>query len=450
MNRLKLDWALSTSTDRTNFVQQYITQETFSKKPLTEEELETISNYILWGKNEEGQNIEQEGLVELPRKNSTWSTKNIDSLDELTESPTFNEKSIYSLTSKLPTKKSREVFSRELTKKLCPSNLLPAFESLWAEIDQTELTINFYDLLHEKRTKPPRAELLKNLDEKTQAYCKEKAEKLNQFTYLKLRHLLVELRSEQYTLKDSFVERIMPHNYNSFTPEEEPPVLDADIAVFPLGVKKDNNIGKLVFKDFSELIPQSFSEDELRAISKFYWMKQKEFSKFTGARRIDFTELEVVYQLFLILEELKEEDEQELYSTLQQFLDTLNYYIGQADLSDIQKEILEKKIKKEKNQDIASYINQKYGKSYTSNYISTIFRQKIIPIINETAQYHKKIVENLFFKEEFKVCTKCGKSLLRDPINFVRKSRAKDGFSNHCKVCDKEARLENKAKGGGK
>ena len=96
-NRLKLDWALSTSTERNAFLSKYLSEEPFLSSPPNEEELETLANYVLWGKNEEGQNIEQEGLVELPRRNSTWASQNVESLDELTESPTFNENALFSL-----------------------------------------------------------------------------------------------------------------------------------------------------------------------------------------------------------------------------------------------------------------------------------------------------------------------------------------------------------------
>jgi hypothetical protein len=73
----------------------------------------------------------------------------------------------------------------------------------------------------------------------------------------------------------------------------------------------------------------------------------------------------------------------------------------------VQREILDMKIRKVKNIDIADIINKKWGKSYTANYISTIFRQRIIPKINEAAAYHIKLVSNVFFEEEFKVCTGC-------------------------------------------
>jgi hypothetical protein len=98
------------------------------------------------------------------------------------------------------------------------------------------------------------------------------------------------------------------------------------------------------------------------------------------------------------------------------------------------------KLNKKKNTDIAWDINHKYGKTYTSNYISTIFRQRIIPRINDAAKYHEKVISNIFFPEEFKTCCHCGETMLRDPVNFTRKSRATDGFSSRCKKCEREAR----------
>ena len=42
--------------------------------------------------------------------------------------------------------------------------------------------------------------------------------------------------------------------------------------------------------------------------------------------------------------------------------------------------------------------------------------------------------------ENFKKCTKCGRTLLRDTELFVKKSKAADGLTNRCKKCDKEVR----------
>ena len=447
-NRLKLDWALSTSVERNAFLSKYLSEEPFISLPPNEDELETLANYVLWGKNEEGQNIEQEGFVELPRRNSTWTSQNVESLDELTESPTFNENVLFSLNSKLPSKKAREVFSRTNVRSSAPASLLPIFEALWRQIDEIELTLNFYELEHGKRTKDPRKELLDVFTEEDRAKIRQRALNINQFHYLKLRHLLVELRREQYTIKDSYSERVLLHNSNPPIQEENDKTFDSDIPIWPLGLNSDNQLSKLLFRKFDVLAAEKVSEKELKQISKFYWEKENE--KLTWTKNsFDFENLESVYQLFLQLEELGEE-EQEISSTTSLLIKTLWFYIEEAELTDIQREILNLKIKKEKNQDIAFYINKKYGKTYTVNYISTIFRQKIIPAINNAASYHKQIIRSLPFDEEFKVCTKCGRRLLRDPINFVRKSRAKDGLSNHCKACDKREREEKKKKEGEK
>ena len=102
------------------------------------------------------------------------------------------------------------------------------------------------------------------------------------------------------------------------------------------------------------------------------------------------------------------------------------------------------KIKKKTNNEIQKYINKKYQKSYTINYISTIFRQKIIPSICEAVEYHQEIIGNLFFEENFKKCSMCGKELLLSKYNFIKKSRSKDGYSNRCKICEKEERKRKK------
>lgn len=109
-----------------------------------------------------------------------------------------------------------------------------------------------------------------------------------------------------------------------------------------------------------------------------------------------------------------------------------------SSLTDAQREILDLKLRKVSNQIIADYINKEYGKNYTANYISTIYKQKIIKQFCESARRHREIVENIFFPEEFKVCTRCKEKLLRNSEYFIKKARTKDGYASRCKKCDKE------------
>lgn len=437
MNRLKLDFSLQTAEERNEFLRTYLVQ----FNDLSERELETIANYLLWGKTSTGAAL-GEG-IEIKTRKGTWDKKEkSESLEALLENPGFNDASLQKLNETPPAKIPRQVFSRSETRKNAPKFLLDVFENLWAEIDKLDLLLNYYDLKSGKRINPPREELLRRFTTEEQEQLKEKAAHLNQYQYLKKRHELVELRREQYTLRDSYCETILgrqPHFYQNRNGDTIS--FDSDIEVYPLGLVGEGKASQLIFdKNFS---PRALNEEQLRLISRWFWKKHE------VKKGIDFRRLEDVYQLFTWFYELKDQQEiskerSDVYSNSDRLLETLKFYTEMADLTDVQREILELKINKVKNQDIAKLINKKYGKGYTANYISTIFRQKIIVKINEAAQLHWDVVENCFYPENFKKCTSCGRELLLDSRNFVRKSRSKDGFNSKCKRCEKRERKKKK------
>ena len=439
-NRLHLDFSISSTSDRKDFVDEYVQRPEFIRAPLTDDELETIANYILWGKDEDGLNVTQRGEIQIETRNKTWQRDDTESLDAMMESPTFNEASLRKPT-EARTRIAREVFDRKKALDECPAHMRAVFEDLFDRIDKLEMAIHFYEFAHGKRKEPPRETLIKRFTEAEVNAARAIAEKWNQFKYLKQRHLIVELRREQFTLRDNYIEKHMRHTPPE--PDLDPINLDfdAEIPVFPLGLV-GAPFSELVFKQADDLNPTSYTEDDLDVLTRYYWSK-KEQSR--PQLFFDFGELEHVYELFGQLVELEEElDALPLESNLGKLIATLKYYIALTDLTEAHQEILDLKINKQKNQDIADIINKKYGKSYTANYISTIFRQKIIPHINETAKFHALIIENMCFEENFKKCHGCGKWLLIDAENFVRKSRSKDGFSTKCKKCDRADRERKK------
>lgn len=439
-NRLNLNWQLQTTQERKEFVDTYISRPEFMTAPLSNSELETIANYILWGKDQDGLNPTQRKEIQIERKNKTWTpSSREESLDALLEAPAFNEDIILKPYQR-NYKNLREVFSREDALKNAPPHLVTIFTNLFREIDTIDLTINYYEIRVGKRVKEPRQELLDNLSKEDQEKAYHTAQNLQEYQYLKKKHLLVELRREQYTLRDSY----QPSKQRGLVSRGAPIQNDAtlffsyDIPVFPLGIKDNTSSQKLIFQDRKALIPENFTEAELKLTSKVYWDHQelKENLYF------DFRELEHVYNLLLARGRLEKtgNDIDELSSNTHFLLYTLDYYIEQVDLNEAYQEILNLKIQDLKNQDIADRVNKKFGKSYTANYISTIFRQKIIKQINEVAAFHEKIISNLPFEEEFKRCSACGEVKLLDSENFTRKRRSSDGFTARCKVCDKKKR----------
>ena len=441
-NRLHLDFTINGTNDRKAFVDTYVQRPEFQRVPLTEDELETIANYILWGKDSDGLNCTQRGEIQIETRNKTWQRDDTESLDAMMESPAFNEASLRRPT-EARTKIAREVFDRQKALDECPAHMRPVFEELFERIDKLEMSIHFYEFAHGKRKEPPRTSLTKRFTEAEVDAARAVSEKWNQFKYLKQRHLIVELRREQFTLRDSYIERHTRHTPPE--PDLDPTNLDldAEIPVFPLGLV-GAPFSDLVFRDKTRLNPHEYTEEELGELIHHYWNKKSESRP---ALFFDFEELEHVYELLGILEELKDSaPTTHLESNLDKFLDTLKYYVALADLTEVQQEILDLKIDKVKNSDIAAKINAKHGKSYTANYISTIFRQKIIPQINNAARFHALIIENMSFEENFKKCHGCGEWLLIDAENFVRKSRSKDGFSTKCKRCDRNDRQLKKVK----
>lgn len=425
-NRLKLNFQLESAEDRAKFVQEYLPTLNFQPN---EYELETISDYILWGKDSKGKNAQQAGDVEIKR----WTADPVESLDALIETPGFTETSVRPL-KEPPARIQRTTFDRNKALQNAPDYLVGAYEELFRQIDEIELELNYYELFCGRRKLPPRESLISKFTDEEQRILNEKAIHLSQYQYLKLRHLLVELRSQQYTYSDSFSDKIYSHAA-SILPvlfQENLYIGDA-IGAYPLGLLNQTSLSQKLFPNTRWPIPSDFTEDELKLISNLLWDEMPSiYLDFTNDKHIL-----CMYSLRADLRDQQLEDPSDIYGTAVQILSTLQYYEDRAQLDPLQKELLELKLNNISNYDIANQLNKKYNKSYNENYISTIFHQKIIPQIADAARQHREIVENIFYPENFKKCKDCGKVLLMTSDNFVRQKKSSDGFSPRCKRCEK-------------
>lgn len=436
MSRLNLNFQLNSISERSDFVKSYLSSIKFTP---TSDELEMCANYILWGKDIDGLNVTQRKEIEIETKHKTWIKNNAESLEELMENPAFNEKLIVPFGSpriKIP----RVVFNREKELSRAPEAQKAALKDLFNRIDSIDLMIEFYEIKHGKRKNPPRKELLNRFTEERQCQIKQKSEKLNQFQYLKFRHELVELRSEQYTIKDSYAPQLQKDLVNLSLPPDigDKPIFGSEFEVFPLGLYGTKKIEEKIFQLIN---PWELKEEEQKEINNFYWEQQKLYERILQSKCIkflDFRNSEHLRELVLNRGELEESARRETaLGTTGFLLRTFDFYIKQAKLEEMHREILDLKFNRKKNSEISAIINQKYGKSYTDNYISTIFTQKILKSISNAAKQHEEFIGNLPFTENFKICNCCGKILLKSPENFIRKSNSNDGFTNRCKRCDK-------------
>ena len=437
LKRLDLNWDLAFKDERALFAQNYINRVPFE---LTSDELEMVGKYILWGKSRDtGLNGRQEGL-ELETAHKTWDAQDVESLDALLESPTFSESLLRSPSSNSPIYKTpKEVFDRADARKKAPAALKADFEALWKQIDETELQVNFYEVAHGKRKNPPRDSLLNRFTPSEQDVLRGRAASLNAFNYLKLRHLLVELRRQQFTLKDSYSSELMRRP--TFQEVESTSIFyGEDINIRPLGLKFKNSslLSKMLRPDRFPM-PADFSARDLEEVSTLLWAPLV-----SGIPTFDFSNSTDLAKLDGVYNELKEfcksEDYDPLQSNLDELLYTYDVYCALTPLKDFQRDILILKRKGLSNEKVAAAINAKYNHKYTINYISTLYHKSILGSIAATAKKHREVCENLFFPENFKTCIDCGQTLLRDNDNFMHKAKVKDGFDCRCKSCAKKLR----------
>lgn len=502
--RLSLDWTLETAIDRTAFLETYLAERV--DQPLSEADLEMCGNYILWGRGSNGLNCEQEGYVQLERRNSTWAssaaTRQVSSIEELTENPAFDEAQFHSLadtTYKTP----KPNFSREECLAKAPPELEPMLRDLFGRIDRVELSIGFYDRAHGKRKTDLPERLTRRFSPDELFDLEERALNWTNGQYLKKKHLLVELRREQYTIRDTFVSTIFSRPTNKFVEDRQPtfcgPESEEDgFGVLPLGLsgsaRQAQGKSKPVdwFLGFEELAQKKddprYCKQARKLVEKMdgpqdwarglSYANKKRLAAKSGKSgtsvetvepgvcngignstptqttlptsaalpktsvmplTIDFRDVSHICRLL---------DAQKLLSddpSLSQVRDTLDFYERQANLNPIQRTVLELKREGKQNMDIRDVVNKQFDRSYSTNYISTIYRQYVAPAIADAASRHWEIVRAIAFgPESFKRCTCCGRLLVESESNFIHKARSKTGFSTRCKQCDHDYRERRK------
>lgn len=469
---LSLDWTLETAVERTDFLETYLANRTV---PLSESDLEMCGNYLLWGRGLNGLNAEQEGYVQLERRNSTWAssanTRQVSSIEELTENPTFDEAQFHSLadtTYKTP----KPNFSREECLRKAPPEFIPMLRDLFGRIDRVELSIGFYDRAHGKRKTDLPERLTRKFSPEELFDLEERALSWTNGQYLKKKHLLVELRREQYTIKDSFSNSLMARPTNKFVEEVSPTFCGPESAedgflVLPIGLSdsarqmQGKNKSVNWFLEFEELAAKKDDPAyqtqarklESRLIERGICQPHKATKKTQelqgnasqksampfGFLTIDFRNPAHICRLL---------DSQKLLITdpsLSRVRDTLDFYMRQANLTPIQQKVLELKLAGKQNMDIKEIVNKEFDRSYQANYISTIYRQYVASAIADAATRHLEIVRAIAEgPERFKYCSVCGRLLVESETYFIHKSRAKSGFSARCKQCDHDYRQRRK------
>ena len=391
---LKLDFTIVSSTDRSELVNDFFTQNP-TYKP-TAHELETITNYILYGKDPDGTSIVDRKEINIDTKYGSYKKRQPESLDGLIETPGFNENTIC---------------KKDIYKKIKPTidrtidSNIPGMAELWKVIDRTAAIIDTYAGKIEWPYEGPLPEYTTQ-----QLY--------------QLKHHLIDMRRQQYYLKDVFCPtefRYSANVHKQVTIEQES-VNWEQFEFYPLGLY----CGDVV----------RFTNPRMDSKKLTYWDRHQELD---GRPSIDFTNPEHIYLLIKQYQDLRIQADQDVESTAGALIKTLDFYIERAKLDEVRLIILKGKLMQQQNDQISVELLE-IGVTHSENYISTIFKKNVCNDIAAAARLNYDEFLARDSDDMWKKCSCCGEWKLRDTREYMRKNKSSDGFAGKCKKCEKVSR----------
>nr|DAJ63449.1 MAG TPA: RNA polymerase subunit [Caudoviricetes sp.] len=517
--KIQLDFSKSSLSDRLGVANQY------AHSNLSVKNCKHIADYLLWSRDENGTCISKNEDFDLSSK---WSQSQPDSIEGLLEQegtpPNF-----HAMGEIPPTLVRKQKFSRA---EALASPLAPHFKALFEEIDRLDVLISF------AMGKEPREELVNRIEPSCLFALRAKAAKLSPKELQRARHDLVDLRTEQYELRDSY----KPQLRNAKQPMGKAELAPLEIEPLGLWAEPTTTLGKFLWADeptppandedrrrlaqaLKRLLARSCKhtttqtqvEDGLQAgsherevinlshatsrtceqTSKQDTIGQENSSK-TDEREVKIGsnatartskqstkqnkieehscqnedglheravektshdsdclhERAVTFDLLdpnswlqllpyyntIYNAKLEAEERHDIESEAPALWNTIQYYFDRALMQAEYRLIVEMKSENWRNEDINNELRRRNLKTFSVNYISTIYKKRIPKLLAQAVEAHYELALALDQPDEWKRCSKCGKLLHLDSNHFRRLGKSKDGFVGSCKQCDKKKR----------
>ena len=205
-----------------------------------------------------------------------------------------------------------------------------------------------------------------------------------------IKKTIIELRKDQYILKDSWYKPIVPKNVirsKNFIPLDDDFSFDDEGYVVPEGVSLcDPKICSAILCNYSALKQESWGEFE-----RDLWFVMHDFDDVADAALKDYP----------------------LYER-----------------------IVEYKVDGLQNIEIQEKIQEEFGIKHSVEYISSLWRNKIPKLIASEAE--DRLLDWYFLNEmkgKYKKCSRCGEIKLAHNKYFSKNKTSKDGFYSICKKC---------------
>lgn len=212
-----------------------------------------------------------------------------------------------------------------------------------------------------------------------------------------IKQTIIELRKEQYLVKDAFRCPVLSRNLTHTRPQ--PPPLDGKV-----------------------------------------WINEKNQCKSSG---VDLVNPKVCQAILSDYENLKNSSEGKFDSDTWYLMQDFDRILKKtfADFPFYQ-QIIDYKIEGKSNLEIQQLIQENFGIKHSLEYISNLWRNKIPNLLASTAE--DEFLNWYFLEKEkgqYKKCSKCGQVKLAHNKYFSKNNTAKDGYYSICKKCRNKKKI---------
>ena len=212
-----------------------------------------------------------------------------------------------------------------------------------------------------------------------------------------------------------------------------------DAIAFFRNIENKNYIVQQAIVDLSQ--QQYAIKNAYRKPIQFRSLVQPQSTSFDWDDIIDFKNYEHIAALIKNYSKLKTKVSEEINNEIYWVLIDLERVIDAAleEKYPMLYDILIDKIEGVQNVDVQKNLEQKYGKSYSIEYLSNLFNNKIPKLIAEEAEKQELIWHYTYVeKGAWKKCNRCGQIKLLHSKFFSKNSSSKNGFYSICKDCRKK------------
>ena len=417
-----LDFSIERDSDRCRAVQDII--DTLDTDP-TATELEQMASYILYGKDENGQNaIQRNECTDKDRRYKSYKTKDdkIQSLDEMMEAPGFDEQQVRSAykrdsyTVPKPTI-SRPKYDKKTGEMIDPGDSdVPGMREQWEIIDRWQRMLD----IAQGKIAPTENDTIVS----------------DSYRIYQLKHNLIDIRRHQYYLKDSYKPTIHFQNLDHPKAQFYDWTGDAFYWITP------EQWHKKVDHSYTTRISQNLKDYETRGEGdnlEIKWVVCEHTFDWENPRHV-----RALFNNYCLLHEALGEKLNTYGCTL---LWDFDRYVSLCDFSELRLFFIQLKKMGMAYDDILEEMRVKYAMEYSPNYLVSVISTEIPNQIARTAKILR--LEEETPPEKRKRCIHCGRSLPSDPVFFSRNNSHKDKLSNTCKQCDRASRIKRGVISGG-